>query len=345
MKKLLLSFVLVIVALSSCSRTIVDPPEDKLTNAVDVYVAGKENNQVCYWKNTVKTNLVNGNNLEPISVYAENNDIYFLARSPYNPANPQNYDYYFWKNNSRQEVKQYLNIPASSYFSFQQFQVKNGDVYITGVIENLNPPTPMDKYEVCYWKNGVKTIVFKHNVQSIEVNLSIINSDFYMISHKYNTATAKFEHGYYKNSTYTSLTSQSSSFVGNGIFADSNDALLFYSDGASNSNNLKNLSNNALTTVPFEYRTFTLDQVSNAKYFVASTKYCKNTINNMTDFSNDPGNFKFITDIKFLNDNSYMIRQRDNNQGVAQKVFINGVESQSMADPNGKFVSLFVIEN
>ncbi|KFF03723.1 hypothetical protein [Chryseobacterium luteum] len=345
MKKLILSFVLLIVTILSCSRTIVDPPDDKLTNAVDVYVAGKENNQVCYWKNTVKTNLINGNNLEPISVYAENNDTYFLARSPFNPANPQNYEYYFWKNNLKQEVKQYLNIPTSSYFSFQQFQVKNGDIYITGIIENLNPPTPMDKYEVCYWKNGLKNIVFKHNVQSIEVNLSIINSDFYMISHKYNTATANFEHGYYKNNTYTSLTSQSNFFVGNGIFAESNNTLLFYSDGANNSNILKNLSNNSVTIVPFEFRTFTLDKTNNTKYFVAPTKYCKNNINTITDFSNDPNDFKFITDIKFLNNNCYIIRQRDNNQGFAQKVFINDVEAQSIADPNGRFVSIFVTEN
>lgn len=345
MKKIILSFVLLILTISSCSRTIVDPPDDKLTNPVDVYVAGKENNQVCYWKNIIKTNLTNGNNLEPISVYAENNDIYFLASSPYNPANPQNYDYYFWKNNVKQEIRQYLNIPASSYFSFQQFQVKNGDIYITGVIENLNPPTAMDKYEVCYWKNGVKNIVFKHNVPSIEANLSIINSDYYMISHKYNTATAKFEHGYYKNNIYTSLTSQNNFFVGNGIFSDSNDTLLFYSDGSNNSNILKNLSNNNVTTVPFEFRTFKLDLINNAKYFVASTKYCKNSISNITDFSNDPNDFKFITDIKFSNNNSYMIRHRDNNQGLAQKVFVNDVETQSIAGSNGKFVSIFIVEN
>ena len=345
MKKLILSFVFLILAISSCSRTIVDPPDEKFTTPVDVYVAGKENNQVCYWKNTIKTNLTNGNNLDPISVYAENNNVYFLARSPFNSTNPQNYNYYFWKNNVKQEVKQYLNIPASSYFSFQQFQVKNDDIYITGVIENLNPLTPMDKYEVCYWKNGVKNIVFKHNVQSIEVSLSIINSDFYMISHKYNTATASFEHGYYKNNIYTSLTSQSNFFVGNGVFADSNDTLLFYSDGANNSNILKNLSNNNITSVPFEFRTFTLDKINNTKYFVASTKYCKNNINNITDFLNDPNDFKFITDIKFSNNNSYIIRHRDNNQGFAQKVFINDVETQSIADPIGKFVSIFVAEN
>lgn len=77
---------------------------DKNTASYDVYVAGMENYKVCYWKNNIKTDLFSPDSTTANKIIVENNDVHVLGKTRTN----FNGSYYYWKNNVRQNLEQYL---------------------------------------------------------------------------------------------------------------------------------------------------------------------------------------------------------------------------------------------
>lgn len=355
MRNLILPFLLILTLVFSC-RSENDEVLEKNTS-YDVYVAGRENNKACYWKNNIKTDLSNGDNINTIDIKVENNNVYVTGVSQ--PITTYNGIQYFWKNNVRTDVKQYLNIPNNAQYYIKSFTVNNGDIYFAGYVENPIPASALDKFEMCFWKNGVKTILYKSQYYSSAESIMIDGSDVY-------TSTAKVdnnqnvEYGYFKNTTFTSIPS---TYVYN--FAKNNNGihLLFQ-------NNLKYYSKNINTNTDalignYMHPIHVLGKIishntNNDLYTIQSSLggfYFKNNLQTFPTFSTLP----YIQDMFILDNNIYMIKYNGNmypdpnNPNITYngKVFINGIESQNIISINsviggnyaGSFTSIFVVQN
>lgn len=353
MKKLLLPFLLFILSIfNSCSNNsdISEGAEKNTAQSYDVYVAGRENSKACFWKNNVKTDLTNGDNLLPIEIKVENNNVYVTGSMGINPVSYKSIQY-FWKNNVKTEIKQYLNIPNNVQHDITGFAVNNGDIYFAGYIENPIPASSLERYELCYWKNGVKTLLRKGQFIPSAEGIFINGSDVY-VSALVVDNNQNIDRGYFKNTTYNSLNNPE--YVFN--FAKNNNGLhILYKKNSKYYS--KNINTNAETLIgdytgslPF-YGKIVSDKSTNDLYtthYDNGMSYFKNnTVINPT-FSSLP----LIQDLFVLNNEIYMIKYNIQNNTYNGKVFINGVESQNINGlQNGTinytatFNSIYVVEN
>ncbi|WP_449401256.1 hypothetical protein [Chryseobacterium wanjuense] len=179
---------------------------EQKTNSYDVYVAGIENNEACYWKNTVKTILSGGTDYNTHQIFVNNNDIY-VSGSYQNPTTYE-LNYYYWKNNIKYDIAQSLgilpNTANQTNFKMSNFFMKNGDLYIAGLIKNPSPTSNLDLYQYCYWKNGVKTVVFEQQDNQTSASFYILGNDIYVPLTKniVNIPSTNWDLGYYKNGVY-----------------------------------------------------------------------------------------------------------------------------------------------
>lgn len=314
--KTLLSFLFLLTFIFSCRENNTEELE-KTVASYDVYIAGRENNQSCYWKNGQKTNL-------PPSVYiprkiiAENNHVYIAGRIPTVPMNYQT----FWKDGIRFDLDQYLNVPVTNVPQIFDFYVKNGDIYLLGQATNLNPATPSQRFEFCYWKNGVKTILFTDEfTQNDSGSITVHDSKVYVSAHKKINGVTNF--GYFINTTFYPLNTNYT--YRNGI-ASNNSNLYLYGTGATlfYRNLLSNIQTPILSPSVGAIDKIILD--NNDVYLQSKNKYYKNGSEVLIT---DP-QYNLIQEMKVLDQNIYMIRYNDNGE---QKVFINNVEIQSFMPP------------
>ncbi|MGE4514419.1 MAG: hypothetical protein AB7E26_11480 [Chryseobacterium sp.] len=353
MKKLLLPFfVSVLSMLNSCSTTteVNDETADTIAQSYDVYIAGRENSKACYWKNNVKTDLTEGDNLSPLEIKVENSNVYVTGSIGMTPTSFKSI-HYFWKNNIKNEIKQYLGIPSTAQNDITAFAVNNGDIYFAGYVENLIPASPTQRYELCYWKNGVKTILHQSQYIDSAEGVFINGSDVY-VSALVVDNNQNVDRGYFKNTTFNSLGNPN--YVFN--FAKNNNGLhlLFQNKNKYYS---KNITANTETLIgdcalPIGYYgKITAD--SNASdvytlYYNRGYDYFKNSSIVSPPFPSLP----LIQDIFVLDSNLYMIKYRETNNTYLGKVYLNGVEAQSInGTQNGTvnysstFNSIYVVEN
>jgi len=353
MKKLLLPFfVSVLLVFNSCTNTtgINDETANNLPQSYDVYIAGRENNKACYWKNTIKTDLTGGENLAAIEIKEENNNVYVTGSLGVTPTSFKSI-HYFWKNGTKNEIKQYLGIPSGAQNDITAFGVKNGDLYFAGYVENLSPANPNQRYELCYWKNGVKTLLHQSPYIPSAEGLFINGSDIY-VSARVVDNNQNVDRGYFKNTTFNSLGQPE--YVFN--FAKNNNGLqlLFENNNKYYSKNItantETLIGNYGLPVPF-YGKIAADANAADLYTIYSNagyNYFKNSSIVSPSFSSLP----LIQDLFVLDSNLYMIKYSATNNAYLGKVFINGVETQSInGTPNGTvnytstFNSIYVVEN
>ncbi len=335
MRNLILPFILLLALIFSCRENETEGLEQKNTS-YDLYVAGSENNRACYWKNNVLNYLPNGDNIQASKIIVENNNIYVFG-TKYISINDT--EYYFWKNNVKYDLKNYLGIPSTSKAYFSDYVVRNNTELFAGYVENISSGIPTI-YSLCYWKNGVKTIL-QNNI----INLYRVSIDFYN-----NTVYSGSPTGYYKNNTFYSLNSQWGQ-----NFAQNNSGIhhLFISNNNQNLN-CYNTDNNSLN---FANTTTLYPNLSDAK--LISDIYTNDLYTFSPEIDNvyfknyntinfvDP-QYKRIEDMKVLNNNLYMIRSfiTPTSSPLKQyKVFINNVQTQYISGNNGSFNSIFVVEN
>jgi len=348
MRNLILSFFVILTLVFSCRAESDDVLEQKNTS-YDVYVSGRENSKACYWKNTIKTDLINGDNINTIDIKVENNDVYvtgsLMATTTLNKE-----IHYFWKNNIRTDVKQYLNIPNNVQNNITCFSVINGDIYFAGYVENPNATSGVDKYELCYWKNGSKTIIYKSNYSPFAESILVDGSDVYVSAVRRDN-NQNTEYGYFKNTAFYSL---NVGYIYN-LVKNSNGIHLLYQIGLKYYS--KNLNTNAETLIgDYTHPASTLGKIishnaNNDLYTIQSflgTAYFKNNLQIIPNFSTLP----FIQDMFILDNNMYMIKYENENNAYNGKVFINSIESQSLnSTPNGTpyysgtLNSIYVLEN
>lgn len=357
MKNLILPFILILTLVFSCRDSNTDEVLEKKNTSYDVYIAGRENSKACYWKNNVKTDLMNGDGLGTIDIKVENNNIYITGISlPYTANNGIEY---FWKNNVRTVVKQYLNIPNNVQYNIRSFAVNNGDVYFAGYVENPAATSTLDRFEICFWKNGVKTILYKSQYYSSTESIFIDGSDIYVSVAKVDN-NQNLEHGYFKNMIFSSILASN---VYN--FAKNSEGIHFLYQ-----RNLKYFSKNLNTNIETLIGDYTSpvpnlgkiisNNITNDLYTIQSTSggfYFKNSLQIFPTFSTLP----YMQDMFVIDNNIYMIRYNDNlypnpnnpNITYNSKLFINGVESQNITSTNsvlsnyftGGFNSIYVVKN
>ncbi|MEY8759565.1 hypothetical protein [Chryseobacterium tongliaoense] len=331
MKTLFIPFLFLLVFFTSCREDDTETLEKNVAS-YDVYIAGKENNQPCYWKNGQKINLPVSNIYTPNKIIVENNHVYIGGRIA-----TVSFAYHtFWKDGVRVDLDQYLNVPINNIPEIFDFYVKNGDIYLLGIATNPNPATPAEKYEFCYWKNGVKTILFTDEFTYNDFcSITVYDSKVYVSGHKKINGITTF--GYFINTTFYPLVS---GYSNNAIASNASNVYLFGNSPVLFYRNLLTNADTQITdpAVGFISRIL-LD--NNDVYLQSSDKYFKNSTKVLIT---DP-QYNSIQDMKVVDQNVYMIRYDDNG---GYKVFINNVESQSLLPPysfdNG-FFAIDVVQN
>ncbi|MDQ0593231.1 hypothetical protein QFZ37_001600 [Chryseobacterium ginsenosidimutans] len=353
MKKLLLPFcVFILSVFNSCSNesSMSEEMEKSVAQSYDVYIAGRENSKACYWKNNVKTDLTGGDNLVPLEIKAENNNVYVTGSNGPTPTSFKSI-HYFWKNGIKSEIKQYLGIPSTAQNDITGFAVNNGDIYFAGYVENLSPATPAQRYELCYWKNGVKTLLYQSQYSPSAEGVFINGADVY-VSALIVDSNQNTDRGYFKNTVFNSLGNPN--YVFNFAKNTSGLHILFQKNAKYYS---KNISANTETLIgdyslslPF-YGKIASDENSNdlyTTYYNQGNEYFKNNSIINTSFSS----LSYIQDLFVLNNNVYMIKYSTPTNSYTGKVFINGVETQNInGTQNGTinytstFNAIYVVEN
>ncbi|CAD7799759.1 hypothetical protein CHRY9390_03288 [Chryseobacterium aquaeductus] len=337
MKNLILPFLLILTLLFSCRSEDYGLLENK-ANSYDVYVAGRENNMACYWKNGNKVNLLYGNEIYIEKFLVDNNNIYAFGEA-LNILDK----FTFWKNNIKYDVLQYLGIPSGVYFRVFDFYVDNDNIYFLGLVENPFPITSSQKYQLCYWKNGTKVILNTSGSDNFATNwqeMIVYNNDLYISVKQDNTL------GYYKNNIYTQITNQGYS---TGIAKNSNGVYIPVVNNVTSSRYYLNLITGQTINSNFDHKLF----IDNNDFYSLSgyNEYVKNgniiQINNNEDYNNP-------WDLKVINQNEFMIRMKISQGsvfGIEYKVFINNVETQHIIQEmsgiqyNNSFNSIFVVQN
>ncbi|WP_294296802.1 hypothetical protein [uncultured Chryseobacterium sp.] len=346
MKNLFLLLILTIMVLVSCRETGTDETINKNTPvSYDLYVAGNdENNTASYWKNTAKTVLSSGAGCTATKVTVDNTDVYVEGIK----IDPSTYTfkYYYWKNNIRYDIEQQLGLQSSDDFKMKDMAFKNGDVYIVGNIKNPASTSTNDAYQLCYWKNGNKTVLHTHNAGTLnaESDIEIINNDIYITATK-NYNSGNYDAGYYKNGTYY-LLSNTKNF--SKFLYDTSGVYLIAKHRQTGALEQYNLTTNIYTAFPSyinpaDFRTAEWDNGN--KYYILPQYYYKN--DTQYNLVSTGSQFMFCDDFKVLNDNVYKILHKDNS-GVDYKVYINDVEvltTTNTGNQNGRFRSLTVIPN
>jgi hypothetical protein len=344
MRILFLPFLFLFAFLVSCKQDN-DETLEKTVNAVDVYVAGRENNQACYWKNTIKTVLSSSNGFDAGQIIFDNSDLY-ITGSKHDGLTGIT-DYCYWKNNVKYDIQQVLNLQATDDFHFNDIIFKNGNIHILGSIKNPVSTSVNDAYQLCYWKNGTKTVVENQHSSfpnNFGQKMYFFNNDLYITSSKnYDPLNYTSDLGYYKNGTYN--------FISNTNYRK---FMQFFNDGSNlhmitlGFNGILenyNISTNVFSPLPsfINYSNFhTLIKDGADTYYTGSNTYYKN--NNLITLPNN-GGYVIYRDFKVLDGNIYSLKQKDSDGIVGQKVFINNVETQSIIsnNTNNRFNSLTIV--
>ena len=324
MKKLFIPFLFIFIVLISCKSDDLEILEEK-TVSYDVYVTGSENNTACYWKNGQKTNLPGGAGINPSKIIVENNHIYVFESSA------------FWKDGIKTDIRQYLTVPAALLLNIREFYVENDNVYLLGYVEDPNPAAPSQKYQFCYWKNGIKTVVATDPGEMVFNNsgysMTVFQSTVYISGHQKINGTVSS--GYFKSGVFYPVTQ---GYQSNSISSDNTAIYLsvnrFYK-------NLITGIETQLTPIPTGLNLITNKLLidHNDIYRSGFSTYYKNAVE--VPVTGPP--FNGIADMKVLDGNIYMIRWSDGSL-LNYKVFINDVETQ-MTSGNGRFNSIFVVKN
>lgn len=350
MKNLILPLLLILTLVFSC-RSESDEVLEKKVNSYDVYVAGVENNEACYWKNTVQTVLMGGTGFGASYVVFDNSDMYVVGSKHNNFTGPSHFCY--WKNNIKYNIEQILGLLPINDFRFNDIIFKNGDVHILGSIKNPASTSAADAYQLCYWKNGVKTVIEAQHSEFISIfgqNMIFFNNDLYITSSKnYNPVTNAYDLGYYKNGNYN-LVSNTNNRRMRQFFNDSSNLFLI-TEGDNNVLERYNLATSIFSSLPsfITYSNFrTILKDGSDTYYTGGDSYYKN--NNLVTLPNNTGGYIFFVDFKVVDENTYLIRHRDSGGIVGQKVFVNNIETQSIISQqssgnytNSRFHSLTVV--
>ncbi|MBM7418060.1 MULTISPECIES: hypothetical protein [Chryseobacterium] len=242
MRILLFSSIFFLFSCSGNDELTENQPKEELqpgSAMKGVYIAGSENKQACYWKDNEKVILNDGNNMLATKIFVSDHHSYVIGSSSGDGAT------YIWQDNIKKKLSDYYNLPASNKVYFQGAHLYNNDFYLLGMIHNPDEPTA-NKYEVCYWKNGIKTSLIKlDSPQKIMTrNITVRNNDVYVaVSMTQQYTWNILDNGYFKNGQYTSLNKPG--YYLSGVYGDVNNLKLMYRNDVACTINTIDLLNNS----------------------------------------------------------------------------------------------------
>lgn len=313
MRNLIIPFIILLTFVFSCRENETESLEQK-NASYDVYISGKDNGDLCYWKNNVKHilnyNLPIGEN--PTKIFIDNNNVYVKGR------------YGFWKNGNYTTYKQELGTPFN--VDIFDMYVKNGNLFLVGYT-TINVGSSFLS-EFCYWKNSVKNSLYTDTyTYNDQCTITEFNSDVYVGANKRENGV--YKSGYFKNTTFHSLfSSLTLASMSTNVISD-NDNVFF-----STHEFYKNLNTNIQVNIPFllpngYYGTNEPTIDGNDFYNNANYDYFLKNGN----FIYNPNSSKpLIKDLKVVDQNIYTIRHDPNN--IEFKVYINNIETQSIQNLN-----------
>lgn len=329
--KINIFFLIIALFLFSCRNDI--PQQDKLQSVTDTYVSGIENGKACYWKNGVKTELINGDQILGIKMFVQNNNVYVWGKSIYGTD-------CYWKNNVKYEVTQALNLqqntPQIMFHKISGFTVDNDDVYFAGTVRT---GTTSPVFELCYWKNGVKTVLKQITADEMHTFHEIIisNSDVYVTD-----SDQLGNHGYYKNGVYHALPSGQ---LLKGIAATSTEVVILVQNNGTDDYFYQNL------TTGNTILSFTSNQNIYGIITDNNDLYSLNLIGNGYHKNGTLVNINFaplydeVIDMKVINNKKYMIISRDAAGISGTKVISDNIETQNITSHSDGFYGIFTVPN
>lgn len=350
MRNLILPFLLILTLMFSC-RSESDEMLEKNVNSVDLYVAGAENNQACYWKNGQKVILSNGTGLYASQIIVENNNVYvYGAMTSEYILNLPSKHLYLWINGTKHNLDEYLegvpNPSPNNYFQISsRMIVQNGNIYFCGSITDSSIPS-QTIHTYYYWKNGLKFMISNDTTVTFPAGYQLINNEIYLgirKNYQYNPLT--WETGFYKNNIYFPLTNDSQI---EDFYTDNTGIYAYIKNILTGEKTLTNINTNATIPLPLNPPSEILDiiWIDNDKYYIGDNFYYKN--NTLVQL-NDPNGYNRIRGFNVKNQQIYTIRYKDGpGIGILAKVFINDVEVQSqsitaVSDPNvGGLLSIYI---
>lgn len=336
MKKVLLAFILLTGLLqTSCSSDLVSETTTTTINSVDVYVAGQKDNQACYWKNNQPVLLESEGIFGTIAnkIIVHNDDVYVLGQGV--STNPLQAPPLFWKNGVLTNLKTNLSNDTEEVTSITDFEVVGNDVYFVGYTRKTI--VAFEDYSLFYWKNTIQTLV--HNYGGYAQNqarIKVTNNTVYVTgTNNGNVNTTGQIDGYYANGAFNPIQNS----ILTGLAADNN---TIYTFGSLNeSGYYKNITTNSETTIPTTTTGITkMDFDNNNMYLTDGAHIYKNGV--LFDEGQIAGGT--IYDFKILNDNIYKITQAGVFSFISY-LTINGVETMSLPNSDGSFLSIYVVQN
>lgn len=299
-------------------------------NPVDVYIAGVKNYSATYWKNNQPYLLSGGDGGEATKICVSNNNVHVLGKKT---SDNWITEYLHWENGNLTNLNTSFNTPEQHVRSITDMEVVGNDVYFVGYTKN--PLLTAERYELVYWKNGVKTVL-DNNIDNptFQAKIKVVNNTVYVIG---NTSSCFNScHGIYVNNVFQSV---SVGVLLKDITVKENQAYVYGTITSTNTGFYKNMATGVETTLTTIPSVFKLLFDDNNTYIADGVNIFKN---NTQIYSSSF--FSFYLDFIALNDNVYILK-REGDFGTFDAVYINDINVFQIFVDQGRFNALTVVQN
>lgn len=330
-------FILIFILFAySCTDDIVENNNLSSPNTFDVYVTGQYNGQACYWKNNQLILLDNSSLSFSVAtkIMLAGNDVYVFGYS----TGPINSVFLYWKNGVLTNLNYLLNPNNESIFNVSDMYINGNDLYFCGNSGNTSAASK----NICYWKNGLKTILNSNDAGEAS-RIIVSNNTIYVLSSRYTVpiVSNNSDKGYYKDGVFYSETDYAALY---GMVNINNDVYIYGKKDASLSGSnfegyYKNITNGIITYIPATENVWNLNEDNANLFFDDGINFYKNnTVDNIFHNGNS------IDSFKILNNNSFVLSHSDDTN-VIFYLDINNTNTMQIDYSNGEFTSLLVVQN